>query len=383
MKLDKFLSKLNLKLIAYLITIATAVYTLVFTFLHNKKSDGYILGDWLINYQDGGFKRRGLSGSFFFLLQDLTSFPLNYLVFGFQLTIIVSFFLIYFKIIKNKKLDLLYLSLMLSSVGFVGLFNCVDYAGKKEFIIFLLFALLVFWLTSNKLTKTKEWIIVVGLFITMFLHEIALFFIPYFIIALYLKERKFQVKRYLKYFAAVFIPAILIILFGKEINEGHSLAILKERGVVFTRGIFFWDIDERQYIKNAIDDYRWYFLSLAISIFHVVFYLKIEKISKIIGWMILGAFLFSLPLFVLAIDWGRWIYIHMMFLIIMFPVLIKPTKTIWEYSPIQLNKIDLITFVIIFISLIYRVEMSGKGFTFEGLLYRVFFVPFELIHKMI
>ncbi|MFW2135303.1 hypothetical protein ACK2M7_03265 [Chryseobacterium sp. TY4] len=383
MKLDKFLSKLNLKLIAYLITIATAVYTLVFTFLHNKKSDGYILGDWLINYQDRGFKRRGLSGSFFFLLQDLTSFPLNYLVFGFQLTIIVSFFLIYFKIIKNKNLDLLYLSLMLSSVGFVGLFNCVDYAGKKEFIIFLLFALLVFWLTSNKLTKTKEWIIVLGLFITMFLHEIALFFIPYFIIALYLKERKFQVKRYLKYFAAVFIPAILIILFGKEINEGHSLAILKERGVVFTRGIFFWDIDERQYIKNAIDDYRWYFLSLAISIFHVVFYLKIEKISKIIGWMILGAFLFSLPLFVLAIDWGRWIYIHMMFLIIMFPVLIKPTKTIWEYSPIQLNKIDLITFVIIFISLIYRVEMSGKGFTFEGLLYRVFFVPFELIHKMI
>ncbi|MFN3020438.1 hypothetical protein ACK1KB_05530 [Chryseobacterium sp. TY3] len=383
MKLDKFLSKLNLKLIAYLITIATAVYTLVFTFLHNKKSDGYILGDWLINYQDRGFKRRGLSGSFFFLLQDLTSFPLNYLVFGFQLTIIVSFFLIYFKIIKNKNLDLLYLSLMLSSVGFVGLFNCVDYAGKKEFIIFLLFALLVFWLTSNKLTKTKEWIIVLGLFITMFLHEIALFFIPYFIIALYLKERKFQVNRYLKYFAAVFIPAILIVLFGKEINEGHSLAILKERGVVFTRGIFFWDIDERQYIKNAIDDYRWYFLSLAISIFHVVFYLKIEKISKIIGWMILGAFLFSLPLFVLAIDWGRWIYIHMMFLIIMFPVLIKPTKTIWEYSPIQLNKIDLITFVIIFISLIYRVEMSGKGFTFEGLLYRVFFVPFELIHKMI
>ncbi|MGL6038088.1 MAG: hypothetical protein ACRC0E_04250 [Soonwooa sp.] len=383
MKLHKFLSKVNLKLIAYLITIATAVYTLVFTFLHNKKSDGYILGDWLINYEDGGFKRRGLSGSFFFLLQDLTSFPLNYLVFGFQLTIIVSFFLIYFKIIKNKKLDLLYLSLMLSSVGFVGLFNCVDYAGKKEFIIFLLFALLVFWLTSNKLTKTKEWIIVLGLFITMFLHEIALFFIPYFIIALYLKERKFQVKRYLKYFAAVFIPAILIVLFGKEINEGHSLAILKDRGVVFTRGIFFWDIDEREYIKNAFDDYRWYFLSLAISIFHVVFYLKIEKISKIIGWMILGAFLFSLPLFVLAIDWGRWMYIHMMFLIIMFPVLIKPTKTIWEYSPIQLNKIDLITFVIIFISLIYRVEMSGKGFTFEGLLYRVFFVPFELIHKMI
>ncbi|WP_312321980.1 hypothetical protein [Soonwooa sp.] len=383
MKLDIFLSKLNLKLVAYLIMIATAVYTLAFTFLHNKKADGYILGDWLINYQDGGFKRRGLSGSFFFLLQDLTGFPLNYLVFGFQLVIIVSFFFIYFKIIKNRKLDLLYISLMLSSVGFVGLFNCVDYAGKKEFIIFLLFALLVFWLINNKLTRTKEWIIFLGLFITMFLHEIALFFVPYFVIALYLKEGKFELKRYIKYFAAVFIPAVLIVLFGKEINEGHSLAILKERGVIFTRGIFFWDINEREYIKNAFDDYRWYFLSVAISVFHVIFYLKTEKISKIVGWMILGAFLFSLPLFVLAIDWGRWMYIHMMFLIIMFPILIKPTKTIWEYSPIELNKTYLITFLIIFISLIYRVEMSGKGFTFEGLFYRIFFVPFELIHKMI
>ncbi len=55
----------------------------------------------------------------------------------------------------------------------------------------------------------------------------------------------------------------------------------------------------------------------------------------------------------------------------------------WEYSPIQLNKTHIVTFVIIFISLIYRVEMSGKGFTFEGLFYRLFFVPFELIHKMI
>ena len=30
----------------------------------------------------------------------------------------------------------------------------------------------------------------------------------------------------------------------------------------------------------------------------------------------------------------------------------------------------------------YRVEMSGKGFSFEGFFYRVFFVPLELIHKM-
>lgn len=28
--------------------------------------DGWSFADWLINYEDGGFKRRGISGSLFF-----------------------------------------------------------------------------------------------------------------------------------------------------------------------------------------------------------------------------------------------------------------------------------------------------------------------------
>ncbi|MGX9986317.1 hypothetical protein [Soonwooa purpurea] len=383
MKLEKALEKINLKALAYIITLATALYTLVFTWFHNAKFDGYILGDWLINYQDGGFKRRGLSGSFFFLIQDITGLKLNFIVFGFQFVIIFLFFFNYFKIIKHKKIDLPYISLMLSSVGFVGLFNTVDYAGKKEFIVFLLFSFLVYFLINNRLTRPKEWLITLGLFVTMFLHEVTLFFVPYFVIALYLKEGKFEYRRYFKFFVAVFVPAILIVVFGGNINEGQSLVILKERDVVMTRGIFFWDINERDYIKNAFDDYRWYFFSFAISVFHILFYLKVENFKKILAFLLLGAFLFSLPLFVLAIDWGRWMYIHMMFLIILFPMFQKTTKSIWQYTPIQLNKTHIISVLIILISLIYRVEMSGKGFTCEGLFYRLFFVPLELIHKMI
>lgn len=381
--INKVLGKLNLKLLAYAITVITALYTVVFTVLHNLKSDGYILGDWLINYEDGGFKRRGLSGSFFFLLQDWTGFSLNSIVLACQLTIILSFFLIFIKIIQHKKNDWLYISIMLSSIGFVGLFNTVDYVGKKEFIIFLLFALFIHWLIQDKLTKTKEWIVVLGLFITMFLHEIALFFVPYFIIALYLKKGHFEFKNYIKYGIAVFLPAILIVLFGANINEGHSLEILKERGVVMTRGILFWDINERDYIKNAFEDYRWYLLSFVISAGHIYFYLKMEKLNKQLVLPLVLAFLFSLPLFYLAIDWGRWMYIHMMFLIILFPLLQTSTISVWEYKPIRIDKIHIITTLIILLSLLYRVEMSGKGFTLQGLLYRVFVVPVELIHKMI
>ena len=67
----------------------------------------------------------------------------------------------------------------------------------------------------------------------------------------------------------------------------------------------------------------------------------------------------------------------------MFPMLIKESKSIWEYVAIKFDRLHLITFVIILFSLTYRVEILDNGFTFEGLFYRVFVAPFELIHKMI
>lgn len=373
---------LNVKVFIYLLVVITAAYTLVFTLIHNLRSDGYVLGDWLVNYQDGGFKRRGLSGSFFFLLQDLTGVKLNFLVYFFQFIIITLFFYYYFKVIQYKEATLLYLSLLLSSIGFVGLFNCVDYVGKKEFIVFFLFACFTYLLDNNKLTKFQEYIFCGGLFIAMFFHEIILFYTPYFLIALYLKTGKFELKRYIKYLIAVFIPAFLIVCFGKEINEGQSLQILSERGVVLTRGIFFWNIDERKYISEHSSEYLLYPISFIFTVFHIGFYLKYLNNRKVLSILLTGVFVFSFPLFYLAIDWGRWMYIHMIFIIILFALLLKETKSAYASEPIIINKKFYITLLIIFFSLVYRVEMSGRGFTFEGFFYRVFIAPIELLNKM-
>jgi len=373
----------NIKIFIYFLIAATALFALVFTYLHNAKSDGYILGDWLINYQDGGFKRRGLSGSFFFFLQDLTGIKLNLLVYFFQVIIISGFFYYYFKLIQYKKTTLLYLSLLLSSIGFVGIFNCVDYVGKKEFIVFFLFAFFVYHLNKNSLTKPKEYLISFGLFVAMFFHEITLFFIPYFLIALYLKTGKVEFKRYLKYIIAVFVPAFFLFFLGKNINEGQSIQILQERGIVMTRGIFFWNINEWQYITDHFKEYRLYFLSFLISVFHLLFYLKFQMKRKVTSILLLAAFIFSLPLFYLAIDWGRWMYIHMIFMIILFAMQLPDTNNSLAPEILSFNKKFFVTFFIIIFSLTYRVEMSGRGFTFEGFFYRTFIAPIELLNKMI
>ncbi len=382
MRLDKVVPYFNIKIFIYFLIAVTAVYTLVFTYYYNFKDDGYILADWLINYQDGGFKRRGLSGTFFFLLQDLTGFRLNHLVYFVQFIIITGFFWVYTQLIRYKITDLLYLSLLLSSVGFVGLLNTVTYVGKKEFIVFLLFTGFVYLLDQNRLSKKKEYLFCLALFVTTFLHEVVLFYIPYFAIALYLKTGTFEYKRYIKYFMAVGIPAALILIFGKNVNEGMSLQILAERGVHPTYGIFYWNINEREYIKQHGSEYLLYVISLAISIFHIGYYLKFLNRRKVLSILLIGAFLFSLPLFYLAIDWGRWMYIHMMLMIVLFALLLRNGHSVFAFEKIRVNRKFYITSIIIIFSLLYRVEMSGKGFTFEGILYRIFIAPVELLNKM-
>ena len=380
--IDKATQYFNSKIFIYFLIAVTAVYTLVFTWYYNFKDDGYILADWLINYQDGGFKRRGLSGSFFFLLQDLTGLRLNYLVYFAQFLIISGFFLMYTKLIRYKVTDLLYLSLLLSSLGFVGLLNTVTYVGKKEFIVFLIFTWFVYLLNNDRLSKNKEYFFCIAIFTATFLHEVVLFYVPYFAIALYLKKGQFEYIRYIKYFLSAGIPVLLILAFGKNVNEGHSLQILAARGVYPTYGIFYWNINERDYIKEHISDYLLYFISLAFSVFHLSYYLKFLKDRKVISILLVGAFLFSIPLFYLAIDWGRWMYIHVMMIIVAFTLLLREGDSVLASEPIVVNRKFYITMFIIIFSLIYRVEMSGKGFTFEGILYRLFVAPVELLNKM-
>lgn len=382
MRFEKIVSRFNIKIFIYLLIAVTAVYTLIFTLVYNLKDDGYILADWLINYQDGGFKRRGLSGSFFFLLQDITGLRLNYLVYFFQLSIISSFFWYYAKLIRYKRTDLLYLSLLLSSIGFVGLLNTVTYVGKKEFIVFLIFTVFVYLLDHQKLSKKKEYLLCFFLIISTLLHEVTVFFVPYFAIALYVKTGKLEYGRYIKYFLAVGIPAIAIFMFGKNVNEGQSLRILSERGIHPVYGIFYWNINEREYIIQHSKDYVLYGLSFIISVFHIGYYLKFLTGRKLLSIVLIGAFLFSLPLFYLAIDWGRWMYIHMMMMIILFGMSLQNGQSVWDYQPVSLNSTFYITLGIIVVSLLYRVEMSGKGFTWEGLLYRIFVAPVELLNKM-
>lgn len=320
---------------------------------------GWNLGDWLINYQDGGFKRRGLGGFIFLGLGNLLNVKPNYLVFLF--VEIIWIFLLYqiFLFIKNSKTDVFgFLFLLLLPVGL--LFNIVSVGaiGRKEILLCALFAFYL-WGDSKKIKYLDIVTPILLLIITLF-HELTLFYIGYFLLIKYINNSK-KYWVYITYVLSVLIPVLLIYLFGKPINNGLTFYYLKKFEIILTPGIL--DFNENanlmMYYKNHYVVYLEYIIPILIAVISILWFTKIygKEYEKLLKYFVL-IFFISLPLFYLALDWGRWINIHFMMIILVF-----------LYQNLKLNKKINISFnekllmiLFIFINSFWQMEVDNNGF---------------------
>lgn len=320
---------------------------------------GWNLGDWLINYQDGGFKRRGLGGFIFLGLGNLLNVKPNYLVFLF--VEIIWIFLLYqiFLFIKNSKTDVFgFLFLLLLPIGL--LFNIVSVGaiGRKEILLCALFAFYL-WGDSKKI-KYLDIVTPILLFIITLFHELTLFYIGYFLLIKYINNNK-KYWVYITYVLSVLIPVLLIYLFGKPINNGLTFYFLKKFEIILTPGIldFNENADLMMHYKNHFGVYLEYGFPIFIAVISILWFTKIygKEYEKLLKYFVL-IFFISLPLFYLALDWGRWINIHFMMIILVF-----------LYQNLKLNKKINISFnekllmiLFIFINSFWQMEVNNNGF---------------------
>ena len=310
--------------------------------------DGYALGDWLINYEDGGFKRRGLSGSLFIFLSRISGIYIGKFVFLFisvQYVLFVTLFVTYFRRIKFD-----FWLVLFTLLPTVILFPINDlYAfGRKEILLFNLF---LFFIISYKKIDVYSWKYIGFLstlisVITLF-HELVVFYIPY-ILLIYFKDLRIEKRgSFLKIMVvglSTFVPALLIFLVGAEINEGYSWEIFKDLGVSknVMNGIFSWP--KEGFGKGQVNaltfalknNYLLYFISyfITFSVFSVLIIknpsLKLN-ITKTLFFHFLLLFI-SLPIFFLTIDWGRWLNIHFICLLFIISLLYKEIDKSLQYS---------------------------------------------------
>ncbi|MBL0339529.1 MAG: hypothetical protein IPP71_00560 [Bacteroidetes bacterium] len=363
-----------------LLPVIGAFVSFIFNFNFDQSFDNqYLMGDWLINYSDGGFKRRGLSGSLVFLIQDLTASSLSLILFLMQLTFFVLFLIYYFKGIWNSKLNFLYISLLLTPITFMAYPSyAFGFVGRKEIILFFIFAYYIYYLKYSEKNLKKEYFIYFLLVFAMLMHELTFFYIPYFIFAGYIQSGKFELKKVLLFFGSVLIPMIVLVLFGGKVNQGESYAIIAKRGITIDPYGVLEIADSFSPLKHYMEfwpGYLLYAIVIVAGTLQFTYFLKSnnpDKRNRVLQFFIISI-IFSLPLFVIAIDWGRWIHIHFMLLLLLFSLFLEPlnkSKTYTKDFKI-FTRNNLIALLIVFSSVFWKMDHFKIGINPGGIAKRI------------
>jgi hypothetical protein len=309
----------EIKLYAYLgFLLSVLAYVLIQLYIKSKLPQiSWTASDWLINYEDGGFKRRGLSGSFLFFIQDQFHISLQMQVFCIQAIFLGLIFYFLIRIILAKKINWDILLLICSPLCLLYLPINAFNSGRKEIV---LLALVLFFM-YGKSTQFKKYFLFGGFILGLFLHELFYFYLPFVMAAYILKTKKTDAKYLGSLFLASTFVIIVLLFCGGEINQGQSIEILNNRGIELSKwNIFTYDaVEERRNMLLAYQSYILFALELFFMTFLSFFFVKknLPQHKNAFKIFILISLIWVSPLYYLGADWFRWNHIYSFLLIIL------------------------------------------------------------------
>lgn len=335
---------------------------------YDMSGHGYILGDWLTNFQDGGFKRRGLGGSFLFMLQDLTGVSLQMLVFFVQSLAYLVFLYFLLNLLKPQFVDAPLFLFIWSPVALLMFWNDPNVLGRKEVLLFALLPLYNHFLARGRVTPVVTAAFCLTLCVFTLLHEGLVFYLPYFMLLrrLHQRDRRLFAVEDFAFAASMAIPLAAIVLWSGEVENGSSIDILRARGVELHRNNVF------TYNHGKSDSDR-----LASSFFHTeihyiwaylygmwLLYLSVPvALKRALMSGFLACFVFSLPFFFIAIDWGRYIMIHFILsLVVLLSMLSSNPSLMPEERPLTRWQTALFAFLLM-CNVSLRMRHFSKGFS--------------------
>lgn len=359
---------LDYRLVLYLIIITfLCIFKVYFAYL---TCNGYAFADWLINYQETGFSRRGLPGTIFVFLYSIFSVKVQYSVFFTQTIVYVLFFYFLYKLFRFKKVNIVDALFLFTPFCLWGFFSDPAIGARKDGVLWLLFIAFTYYLSQNKLTKTKEYIFLVLFTVSVFIHESFVFYAPYFLIALYFHNGKIGVRMFVLILLSFCIPAAIILLTGINADYHKTLQIVKDCNINLQKeNIFEWketQLVKTDYYTKEIKNLSLYIISVILQLGFVIFYMFLKKFTpesrkKLL--MAFGlAFFISIPLFLIAIDIGRWFYNSFILFEILLISLIPVSETQFFNAKIFKNRATLIFILLILLAdFAYRVPSALIG----------------------
>lgn len=301
--------------------------------------NGWSVGDWIINY-DRGFIRRGLSGEIFRWVSDLSNIKLNILVYLTQCLIYFIFIFLLIHSLKNKIITFWFFVLCFTP-GFL-LFTYFDgmAVGRKEIALYAAYVTWINLQISNKINIQICFVFGCLYLLITLMHESFIFYSLYFSIFACLGKYEPKVKICMLFAAPIgsVLAIVMILIFGKTVDGTLICSDFLAYGInknVCDGVIAYGNVSPIEEIERYLNTFNYQSLKNIILIFSIVmipnllFLLSIENTiySKrnflIINFLLI---LISLPLFMIAIDWGRWVSMHITLSVISLLVFLETKK---------------------------------------------------------
>lgn len=288
-------------------------FLFIYKFQYLNFPNTYTSTEWLINYQ-GGFIRRGLLGEILLKLRDVTNLNIKFI---FLTTLNIIYFCIikfYFSLIRNIHINRSIFLFLVSPYFMVYPLIETDILGRKE--IFLILNLLIFInFCLDKSFKFQTTFIIVTLTILFLIHEGLIFYFQYFILIYYLNNNSIIGKKKLFLNIVIILIYFLIISFltVNNLNIPEVSHIISSYPELYFRnlGAFYWIDKDLNFAISKLNEFInykiliKYFLSYLIIFIPFVF---INTKKNFIYYFLICNFI-NLPIFFIALDWGRFIYI--------------------------------------------------------------------------
>lgn len=275
-------------------------------------------GDWLINYSAGPI-RRGLMGS---ILLTISNFGLSllWLTYFFQVSIYATIFVFVLKLYKKTERGLFWL-LILYSPAFL-LFSFYDIQGgfRKEILVFAIFTFFCLIYTSNKITQVKLMFVSFIYVVAGLSHELTVFTLPFFLYLLYISAKEGLIKNSvaISYGIGLLVVSFIILLFS-TLHKGDTYSadaicqslVDQDLNSIICNGAINALGDDTINAISRVSNYLNYrslstpflFALTMLPLFFTTWWKKRTYVLFVVSCIAMS------PLFLFAVDWGRWIYI--------------------------------------------------------------------------
>ena len=325
--LTKAKSEKWLQIVLVVFLSITFVMTTIGSTIHYIDHNEWTMGDWLINYS-GGWVRRGFLGEVFITLSAMTSANPGFYVALSQILFYLAYFIFSFLLIKKQKSIIPFALLIFSP--FIFTFQVNDFQGgyRKEIIYFAVLSFIA-WVRLRFPHQKFEKIFILTLIaypLVILTHEILFLFIPY-IVLIYTFDKPISLKL-IRFIGLLILPSSLAFIFsvmhpgsiGNIIAIYQSLtdagySVSKQDGAILALqyGAKYWSkivnsfIETRGYIYIYI-----LFLGLSLVAFIPVRPQLQAVLAKSHGKaLVVSSLIATLFVAMVAIDWGRFIYMHL------------------------------------------------------------------------